>query len=282
MPNKRKLPNGGAGRGRRGLIARVLLFTRRVVNPWDHFWASRISAEDFYPQHERIERVVRDLGEWRGTRALEVGCGMGGSARFMLELGMKPILLDYSQASLDKCRARYPRGSGVSLVRGDVFHLPFKNNSIGLVFHQGLIEHFRGEGPAAILRENLRVLTPVGWLVVDVPQAFHLESIFARPFIWTGKWFAGWQTYYSLPRLKRLARAMGIENPRYFGAWMNPSFAYRALRWALKSRINLPRDPPRIGFIHQFRKTCRQRLFYHPLALWTGASIGFAGKKTGG
>ncbi len=249
------------------------------MDPWDIFWKSRRDADDFYPQHERIEWVVRDLGGWGGGPALEVGCGMGGSAPFLKELGLKPVLLDLSIESLEKCRQRYPPGQGVNLVRGDVFHLPFKDGALELVFHQGLIEHFRGDQPSAILRENLRVLKPGGWLVVDVPQAFHPESLCARPFIWAGKWFAGWQTYYTVPRLQRLAESFHLQSLRYFGMWMNPSFFYRVLRWALKSRLLLPLTPPSFPPVRRLRQVLRRRLFYHPIAWWTGGSVGFAGQK---
>lgn len=249
------------------------------MNPWDRFWASRASADDFYPQHERIERALREVGGWKGCVALEVGCGAGSAGRFMLDLGMKPVLLDFSQASLEKCRQRFPAGGPVALVRGDVFHLPFKDGALGLVFHQGLIEHFRGGGPDQILRENLRVLHEGGWVVADVPQAFHPEGVFARPFIWTNRWFAGWQTYYTFPQLKRLAESLGLTEVRYFGMWMNPSFFYRALRWASRRWVSLPLDPPHCGWMRRWRQAMREKLFHHPLVLWTGASIGFAGRK---
>ena len=87
------------------------------MDTWDRFWSSRGDAADFYPQHERIERVVREVGDWRGARSLEVGCGIGGSAAFQLELGIRPVLLDYSPASLAKCRARLGSDSRVALVR---------------------------------------------------------------------------------------------------------------------------------------------------------------------
>jgi len=248
-------------------------------DPWDRFWSSRAHAGDFYPQHERIERALRDLGPWRDSRAVEIGCGAGGAGEFLLELGTKPILVDFSGASLRKCRQRFPAGKGITLVRADVFHLPFKDGVLDVLFHQGLLEHFRGDQPRALLQENLRALRPGGWLLVDLPQAFHWESFFARPLIWMGKWFAGWQTYYTLPGLKHVARSLELEDLRYFGSWMNPSFFYRALRWALKSWILLPLAPHVCDSVARLRQRIRSRFFYHPIVLWTGASIGFAGRK---
>jgi SAM-dependent methyltransferase len=249
------------------------------MDTWDRFWSSRAEAADFYPQHERIERAVREAGEWRGARSLEVGCGLGGSAAFQLELGIRPVLLDSSSASLAKCRAQLGREARVALVRGDAFRLPFKDGSLDLVFHQGLIEHFRGDAPDRIVRENLRVLRPGGAVVVDVPQAFHWESVVARPLIWTGKWFAGWQTYYTPAGLRRLAGRLGLSGARYYGAWMSPSFFYRALRLALRRWVALPTRPPRVPAVARLREAARRRLFHHPLALWTGASIGFLARK---
>ena len=250
-----------------------------VMNHWDHFWASRPAADDFYSQHERIERAIRDIGAWKGCWAVEAGSGTGSAGNFMLELGMKPILLDLSQHSLDKCRQRFHVDSGVSMIRGDVFRLPFKSGTLDLIFHQGLIEHFRNEQPRSILQENLRVLKPHGWLVVDVPQTFHIQSILSRPLIWMGKWFAGWQTYYTFPQLKQLVESLNLENIRYFGAWMNPSFFYRAIRWAFKSWFMLPLFPPASRTIGHWRHAIRHHLFYGPIVLWTGSDIGFVGRK---
>lgn len=250
-----------------------------AMDPWERFWSSREEASDFYPQHERIERAIREEGDWRGARALEVGCGMGGSAAFQIELGLRPVLLDFSPASLAKCRARLKDEARVALVRGDAFRLPFKDGAFDLVFHQGLIEHFRGEGPDRILQENLRVLRADGAVVVDVPQSFHWESWISRPLIWTGKWFAGWQTYYTPRALRRLAERAGLRDARFYGSWMNPSFFYRALRFALRPRLRLPLRPPGFSVIARLRAAARKRLFHHPLVLWTGASIGFLARK---
>ncbi len=249
------------------------------MDTWDRFWSSRADAADFYSQHERIERVVREAGDWRGARSLEVGCGLGGSAAFQLELGIHPILLDYSPASLAKCRMRLGGDPRVTLVRGDAFRLPFKDGSLDLVFHQGLIEHFRGEDPDRIVRENLRVLRVGGAVVVDVPQAIHWEGFFARPFIWTGHWFAGWQTYYTPWGLRRLASRLGLRSARWYGSWMNPSFFYRAFRIVLRSLVCLPTRPPQIPVLARLRDVVRRRLFHSPLALWTGSSIGFLARK---
>ena len=249
------------------------------MNPWDRFWSSRADAEEFYPQHERIERAVREEGEWRGARSLEVGCGAGGSAAFQLELDLRPVLLDFSLASLAKCRMRLRGETRAALVRGDAFRLPFKDGAFDLVFHQGLIEHFRGDGPDRIVRENLRVLRSGGAVVVDVPQSFHWESLFSRPFIWAGKWFAGWQTYYTPTALRRLAERTGLRHARFYGSWMSPSYFYRVLRFVLRSRLRLPLRPPQIPPLARLRACARQRLFHSPLALWTGASIGFLARK---
>lgn len=252
-----------------------------LMDHWDRFWASRTSANDFYPQHERIERAMRDIGPWKDCVVVEVGCGAGSAGTFLREMGARPVLLDGSQASMDKCRQRYPTGSGVDLIRGDAFRLPFKDGSVSLVFHQGLIEHFSDDRAQAILQENLRVLKPGGWLIVDVPQAIHPESFFARPLIWMGKWFAGWQTYYSIGRLRRRAQELAIEDIRYFGGWMNPSFFYRMLRWVSRPLVSLPLYPLVIRPVARMRHMLKERLFYSPLVLWTGHSIGFAGRKRG-
>jgi len=60
-------------------------------------------------------------------------------------------------------------------VCADACRMPFREGAFDLVFHQGLMEHFRD--PAPLLRENARVLKRGGHLLVDVPQRFHVYTL---------------------------------------------------------------------------------------------------------
>ena len=129
------------------------------------------------------------------------------------------------------------QGLPVHLVRGDALAMPFRDGAFAVVFHQGLLEHFRD--PMPLLRENARVTRPSGRVVVDVPQTLHLYTVMKKILIALDAWFAGWAPArdpeiaiivliehggpgahhdYLLPQYDRLARgraeAVAVDEPR--------------------------------------------------------------------
>ena len=77
-------------------------------------------------------------------------------------------------------------GLDIMFVCGDGLNLPFPDGVIDIVFHQGLLEHFRD--PMPLLEENARVVRPGGHLLVDVPQTFHVYTVLKKCLIAVGKW----------------------------------------------------------------------------------------------
>ena len=99
---------------------------------------------------------------------LDVGCGTG------LMLGRlkdkDPVGLDFSPLSLQFCKRR-----GITrLIRGDVTHLPFADNSLDLVLALDLIEHV--ERDDMMVKEVARVLRPGGYFMATVPAHQSLWS----------------------------------------------------------------------------------------------------------
>jgi SAM-dependent methyltransferase len=99
-----------------------------------------------------------------GKRVLEVSCGAGGGASYIMRnLGPAAYTgLDLNPASVDKCRARHNL-SGLDFVQGDAEDLPFPDQSFDAVInveasHQ--YPHFR-----RFLAEVARVLRPGGYFL---------------------------------------------------------------------------------------------------------------------
>ena len=90
--------------------------------------------------------------------------------------GATAVVLDYSPASLEVVRSLARRhGVAVHLVQADALAMPCREGTFQVVFHQGLLEHFRDRRP--LLVENARVVKPGGRVVVDVPQNWHLYTV---------------------------------------------------------------------------------------------------------
>jgi len=226
-----------------------------------------------------MEQILAE-GPVNGKRVLEVGAGSGRDSVGLAERGAIAVLLDYSQASLEVARDVARRsGTEAYLVRADALAMPFRDGTFDVVFHQGLLEHFRD--PMPLLKENVRVLREDALLLVDVPQRFHLYTLLKHSLIAMGRWFAGWETEFTIGELSGLLRRAGVRVVRRYGAWMIPGLFYRSLRLGLlKLRIaRLPLDPPAIPVITPLLVAVRSSWERTPLAFYTYFVIGVLGRK---
>jgi len=252
---------------------------------WQDFWdeADALSLEDVYGNDGRIVRELFALGDPAGKRVLEVGAGSGRDAVTLAAAGATVLTLDYVAGSLDLTRkAAGSAGATVSPVNGDALCKPFPDNSFDLVFHQGLLEHFRD--PLPLLREDLRVLRPGGFLLVDVPQTFHYYTLGKKLLIAMDRWFAGWETQFTPGGLEGVARRAGGEVVRTHGDWMVPGLWYRALRKTLLTRLGLklPMYPDPIPPLGRLGARLRESIKENRTALHTMMTIGVIIRKPAG
>jgi ubiquinone/menaquinone biosynthesis C-methylase UbiE len=247
---------------------------------WSRFWRERSEIDEVYTTEGRVVTEILAEGPVTGTRVLEVGAGSGRDSVTLAEAGAAAIILDYSMTSLTVARGVARRADQRALlVRADALLLPFREGTFDVVFHQGLLEHFRD--PMPLLRENVRVLKPRGLLLVDVPQRFHLYTLLKHVLIVLGKWFAGWETEFSSGELTRLMERAGTRVVRRYGSWMIPGLFYRSLRVALlKTRIaRLPLYPPAVPVLSPLMARARNRFARTGLAFHTYFVIGALGRK---
>lgn len=198
--------------------------TREQV--WDEFWGQRPSVADIYPAVSEITaEILRTFPEPRGLRFLEVGAGTGREGHAFAQRGALVTLLDISSEAL---RLSREVSSLPQFVRGNALEAPFPSETFDLVYHQGLLEHFRE--PMPLLRENHRLLKPGGYLLVDVPQRYHFYTVMKHALMAAGKWFAGWETEFSPVELERVVQAAGFTVERRYGYAMHPGLTYRLFR----------------------------------------------------
>lgn len=252
-----------------------------TLEHWESYWKGHARIEDTYSTGGRLAREIERDGAVRGRRVMEVGAGSGRDLLELAACGATGVVLDYSPASLDIVRRlANARGLPVHLVRADALRMPFRDGAFDVVFHQGLLEHFRD--PMPLLRENARVLKRGGRVVVDVPQTWHLYTVMKQTLMLANRWFAGWETQFSPGQLERLLAGTGLTVRRTYGEWMVPGLAYRVLREVLKRGfgVKLPLDPAGPRWWRAGWETLRARLAGRRWALYTTHVIGTVAEKT--
>lgn len=255
---------------------------------WQKFWeeADNLDLDDVYGTDGRMVREIIGIpdltagGDLAGKRILEVGAGTGRDAVTLAIAGAEVLTLDYVQGSLG-LTAKAAKMSGVSVapVCGDGTVMPFADGTFDVVFHQGLLEHFPDPWP--LLRDNIRVLKPGGHLVVDVPQTFHYYTLGKKMLIALNKWFAGWETEFTISELENMVEREGLTVIRSYGDWMVPGLWYRALRKVILTRTGrkLPMHPNPIPPLARLGEAWRGAFGRTRLSLYTTPTIGVVARK---
>ena len=249
---------------------------------WETLWQEKKGdVEQVYSNEDRILRQLLRVCDLRGKSVLEVGAGTGRDSFPLIEYGAKVVQLDYSVNSLQILKELSEElHVQTNIVGGDTFQLPFRDETFDVVFHQGLLEHFRHPQADALLKENIRVLKQSGYLLVDVPQRYHLYTVVKHIRIAINQWFAGWERSFSTPELTSLLQSHGLSTVHAYGEWMYPSFFYRVFRGVLKiTGLTLPKNPQPIKSLATLRKHIRLSMLKTALPLYTAFNIGVVGKK---
>jgi len=252
-----------------------------TLDHWESYWRGhRQDIEDTYSTGGRLVREVLADGPVAGKLVLEIGAGSGRDLLALARSGARGIVLDYSPASLALVRQQsMAQGIDVMLVQADATRMPFRDGAIDVSFHQGLLEHFRD--PRPLLLENARITRRGGRVLVDVPQTWHAYTLLKNALIAIDRWFAGWETQFTVGQLERLVRESGLEVVRSYGDWMVPGLWYRGMREVLKRglKLGLPLHPSGPAWWSRGWERMRASLRRRRWALNTCHVIGTVGRR---
>lgn len=148
-----------------------------------------ISRERFY---KSTEWAPDDL---KGKTVLEVGCGAGRSYEILLSAGAMVIALDYSNV-VDACWKNDYLHLNLNVVQGDIYNMPFYEESFDFVFCFGVLQHTPNVKKAFM--SLLPQLKKGGHLAVDVYRK-RLRTIF-----WSKYWIRPFTCRMELTRLFKM------------------------------------------------------------------------------
>jgi len=142
-------------------------------------WAP-VYDRDANPLQALEQPCVRGLlGEVRGQRILDMGCGTGRHALWLANEGAEVTAIDFSHGMLDQARQK-PGADAVNWLTHDLHEpLPFDDNSFDTAVSGLVLEHIRDLG--FFFRQAQRVLKPQGALAVSAMHpALFLRGTRAR------------------------------------------------------------------------------------------------------
>ena len=94
---------------------------------------------------------------------LDSGCGPGRHALYFAKSGFLVTALDQSPEALDNLKqVSAERALRLNIVQGDIFHMPFADNSFDCLLDYNVSYHTDTAGYFAALKELKRVLRPGG------------------------------------------------------------------------------------------------------------------------
>jgi len=144
------------------------------------------------------EADVRLLGDLRGRRVLELGCGAASAARWLSIAGARPVAMDLSAGMLRHATlGAHTSGVRVPLVQADALALPFGAAVFDIVCTAFGAIPFVADSATA-MREAYRVLRPGGrfafsvthpmrWIFLDDPGEGGLVAVHSyfdrRPYV---------------------------------------------------------------------------------------------------
>jgi len=250
-----------------------------TLDHWESYWKGHADIENTYSTGDRLVREILADGPVAGAPVLEVGAGSGRDALGLVKAGAIGVVLDYSPASLAIVqRLAREQGLPIHLVQADALAMPFRDDTFQVVFHQGLLEHFRD--PMPLMKENARITRRGGRVVVDVPQTFHLYTAMKQTLIAMNRWFAGWERQFTPAELEGVCRRSGLRVRRTYGDWMVPGLAYRVFRELLKRGFGarLPLEPY-VPVLTPLTRSIRDAIRGRRWALYTCHVIGTVAEK---
>jgi SAM-dependent methyltransferase len=168
-----------------------------MTSEWDTLWSKPLITSDYSLKYIKFMRGM-SIYFRPHSKIIEVGCGTGQTLKGFL--WHDTVGFDTSLPALKLAKQNCD-----DQVQGDIFFLPFKDNSFDLVYNSGVIEHFPEPTNIIAVKMMTQITKPGGNVIVIVPNSLCLWYRIGK-FVATlfGKFEFGYEEDYTPNRLKKL------------------------------------------------------------------------------
>lgn len=148
----------------------------KIVSDYNGYDYKKIFWEDADRAYEDMaDRIaIRRLLPKKMETFVDIAGGYGRLAKEYINRAKTPTIFDYSQTELDQAKKEF--GSKVKTKQGDIYHLPFKDNSFDALLMVRATHHFNDM--PAVTKELYRILKKNGVAVIEVANKRTLPKIF--------------------------------------------------------------------------------------------------------
>ena len=156
----------------------------QIKQDWDNYWNKKDTSSNLlYDILAEIYRklIITNILTYfvkkhfiRDKKILHAGCGSGQvdkNIRNYIDI----TALDISENALKLYTSIY--GAEAKTIQGDIFNLPFQENTFDGLYNLGVMEHFTQSEIGQILTEFKRVVKPNGTLIILWPPKFGFSVI---------------------------------------------------------------------------------------------------------
>jgi ubiquinone/menaquinone biosynthesis C-methylase UbiE len=204
-------------------------------NPFDKIYIDLLKEKNSLNKRIRLRRKVRKpflkllalySRKINKPKVLEIACGTALDSYMLAQkIDGKSFASDISEKSISLAKqwSKFFKKK-IKLSLQDAKKTSYKDGYFDVIFSQGFLEHFKN--PTPYIKEQIRILKPGGYLIIDVPQKYNIYTLYKHLMLFLKKYPFGWETQFAPEDFKRIEKKFNIKLTQLFG-WDDGTFEYQ-------------------------------------------------------
>ncbi len=161
-----------------------------INSNFDRSWEKNIYSKgkqlNLYPYDLLVSIVARKFfhilkAERKKIKVLDLGCGGGNNAKFLVENGFNVYGIDGSKSAIKICKERFSKwGLSGNFIKGDFLNLPYKDNFFNLVVDRESLYANKFEDIRNIIKDIFNKLKKNGLFVSFIYNFSHPDKALGK------------------------------------------------------------------------------------------------------